>query len=73
MSTYTIEPTEGIKLMTDCAGWFHATTDLMHLIQWIASRCNAPTLSANVKLEAVAKFLAAYFDLQTITYDMVTQ
>ena len=75
MKTYTISAKEGMKLLTDCAIWFlveckgigdnkSGTIDIMLIIRWLAGRCKAPTLSANVKLEATANFLTKYFSIE---------
>ena len=63
MKTYTITRQEGDKLLLDCVIWFNGNIDLLAVIRWIASRCKAPTLSANVKLEATADYLTKYYDV----------
>ena len=68
MRKYIIDGNEGLKLMTDCAGWFGSNTELFYFIRWLAGRCKAPTLSANVKLEAAADFLCKYFDFKGFNF-----
>ena len=64
MKSYTISAEEGMKLLTDCSGWFGKTTNLFLCIRWLAGRCKAPTLSANVKFDATCNFLMKYFDVE---------